>query len=95
MPHQKPDIRKQSYLGWLDAHFTGKTGGVHIWVSGAGGGGLRRRASRAPRNPPCGLPVERHGGLRRGRILRCWQAVVRAIPMDGVNAASPPGAGVA
>ena len=32
MPHQKPDIRKQSYLGLLDAHFTGKTGGVHIWA---------------------------------------------------------------
>jgi hypothetical protein len=29
-------------------------------------------------------------GLRRGRGWRCWQAVVRSIPMDGVNAASPP-----
>ena len=37
MPHQKPDIRKQSYLGSSALHFTGKTGGVHIWVEPLGG----------------------------------------------------------
>ena len=51
MPHQKPDIRKQSYLGSSALHFTGKTGGVHIWVE-------RSEAQHKQRASPLGFGAE-------------------------------------
>ena len=57
MPHQKPDIRKQSYPGSSALQITGKTEGVHIRTQERSGRAVSERSD----SPPYQLPS--HGVL--------------------------------